>query len=128
MRSLSAIVFLGSLLYLTTASAACAQTNEYRDSKDGVSLSLPPNWRAIGPEDRGDQKSILVLRDVEMYLEARLWVQVLSTPVIISAEDMNKRLLRGIKDRIRLRRKEDTKTITSARTAPNCTQSTDIQH
>ena len=83
MRFLSAIVVLVGLLYLTTANAAYSQTNEYRDSKDGVSLSLPQNWRAIGPESRGDQKGIVVLRDLEMHLEARLFVQVLTTPVII---------------------------------------------
>lgn len=106
MRFLSAIVVLVGLLYLTTANAAYSQTNEYRDSKDGVSLSLPQNWRAIGPESRGDQKGIVVLRDLEMHLEARLFVQVLTTPVIISAEDMDERLLRSIKDRIRYRTKE----------------------
>jgi hypothetical protein len=109
MRSVFRRIVLVSLLCLTAASIAYPQTNEYQDSAFGVSLSLPPGWRWIGPDRWGDQQSTLILRAPETHQEVRLYVQILSIPDIISAEAMDKKLLRGVKYKIRQRTREGYK-------------------
>ncbi|MGA8504419.1 MAG: hypothetical protein WB762_02295 [Candidatus Sulfotelmatobacter sp.] len=102
-------IVLASLLCLTAASIAYPQTNEYQDSGSGVSLSLPPGWRWIGPDRWGEQQSTLLLREPETHQEVRLYVQILSPPDLISAEAMDKKLSRRVQHKIRQRTREGYK-------------------
>jgi len=106
MRFLFVRILLASLLCSTAAKAAYSQTIEYSDREDGISFPLPGGWRWVGPERWGDQQSTLTLREPETHQEVRLYVQILSTPEIISAEAMNRKLSRGVKYKIRQRIKE----------------------
>jgi len=70
---------------------------------------LPAGWRWIGPDRWGDQQSTLVLREPETRQDIKLYVQILSTPDIISADAMDKKLLRGVEYKVRQRTKEGYK-------------------
>jgi hypothetical protein len=95
MRSLQARLLVASLLCTIAGSFAYSQANEYRDSDSGVSLDLPPGWRWIGPERRGNHESILVLREPGTGREIKLYVKNLEPPEETTpARKMNKRLLK----------------------------------
>jgi hypothetical protein len=106
MRFLFAKILFASLLCLTAAKAAYSQLNEYDDREDGVSFQLPNGWRWAGPDRWGEQQSTLTLREPATRQEVMLYVQILGTPEIISAEAMNRKLLRGVKYKVRQRIRE----------------------
>ncbi len=107
MRALFAKILSAVLICLTTSTLAYSQTNEYRDSESGVSLSLPPGWKWSGPERLGDQESILFLKEPGTLQIVRLYVKVLQPPEnMMPAEKMNRRLLKQAKRKVEQRTKE----------------------
>jgi len=74
----------------------------------GVSLSLPAGWRWTGPDRWGDQQTTLSLREPETHQEVLLYVNILGTPEVIPAPEMDK-ILRGVKYKIRQRIEEGYK-------------------
>lgn len=107
MRALIAKILSAVLICLTTSTLAYSQTNDYRDSESGVSLSLPPGWKWSGPERLGDQESILFLKDPGTLQIVQLYVKVLQPPEkMMPAEKMNRRLLKQAKRKVEQRTKE----------------------
>jgi hypothetical protein len=105
MRCLQGKLLCASLLCLIAGSVSYSLASEYRDSESGVSLSLPPGWRWIGPERWGDHESTLLLREPGTVQEIKLFVKNLEPPeAVMPARKMNKRLLK------QARRKADQRT------------------
>src|SRR5271165_5414854 len=95
---------LTGVVCLMTANAVFSQTTEYNDPKYGIAASLPVGWTWTGPRHYGDQKSWVTFQGPGSKQELRLYVLVLRTPVEISAEKMDKRILKGIAHKIEQRR------------------------
>ncbi|MGA9389782.1 MAG: hypothetical protein WBV69_04975 [Candidatus Sulfotelmatobacter sp.] len=107
MRAIFAKILGAVLICLTTSTLAYPQTNDYRDSESGVSLSLPPGWKWSGPERWGDQESVLFLKEPGTLQVVHLYVKVLQPPEkMMPAEKMNRRLLKQAKGKVEQRTKE----------------------
>jgi hypothetical protein len=98
-------LFTGALLLISTGFAYSQIA--YRDSENGVSLSLRSGWSWTGPNrwtDEKGAKSILILREAGSPQELRLWVQVLDPPEEITpAAKMDKRLLKQAQSKVKQR-------------------------
>jgi len=97
---------LASVVCLLTAGSLYPQANVYRDGKDGVSVSLPPGWGGIGPSRWGNQESSTIFERPGPLPGFQLYVKILSTPDEFSVDEMDKKLRRGVDEKVIQRREE----------------------